>query len=89
MRACAQRHHLTHALGCTHDIGGIDRLVRRYHHKTFHAVRFAQVNDVFRSKDVVFNRLQTVVLHQRDVLVRRRMDHNLRMISGEHLLHRR
>ena len=82
----ALHHHLAQALGRAHDVGGVDRLVRRDEHKAPAPVRHGGIRGLICAEDVVFYRLAGAVLHERDMLVRRRVEHQLRPVLCEHLL---
>ena len=79
--------HLTAALGRAHDIGGIDRLIGGDHHKALHLIFFGKVHHVERAEDIVLDRLGRRNLHQRNMLMRRRVEHDLRMIFGKDAVH--
>ena len=78
-----------HALRGAHDVGGIDRLVGGDHHEPLCAVFLGALGDVICAENVVAHRLFGAVLHQRDVLMRRRVDDDFRFELVEHLIQRR
>ena len=89
-RVAAQSHvlhdQLRDALGGAHHVGGVDRLVRGQLHVLLHAVFVRAERHVQRAAHVVLHGLGGAVLHQRHVLVRRRVEHHVRPILREHRL---
>ena len=82
----ALHHHLTQALGRAHDVRGVDGLVGGDQHKALAPVRHRGVGRFVCAEDVVFYGLAGAVLHEGHVLVRRRVENELRAIIGKHLL---
>ena len=78
--AVALHDHLTHPFGCTHDVGRINRFIRGHHHKALDTVFLRKFYCIEGAEHIVLNRLTAIMLHQRNVLVRRRMNDNLRTI---------
>ena len=70
--------HLAQALGRAHDIGRIDRFIRADQHEALAAVADGGVGGFIGADRVVLDRLARAVLHQRHMLVRRRVVHDLR-----------
>ena len=70
-------------LGRSHHAGGIDRLVRRDHHKRRRSGADRFIGDGFGSQDVVLDRLAGVKLHHGDVLMSRTVEHHLRLFRRE------
>ena len=62
--------HLAEALGGAHDVGRIDRLVRRDEDEALTAVDHGGVSRLVGADGVVLDRLARAVLHEGDVLVR-------------------
>ena len=80
---CALHQHLAHALGSTHDVGGVHRLVGADHHEAFGVVLFAAFDYVFAAEHVVLYGFYAVVLHKRHMLVGCSVDYYLRFMSFE------
>ena len=80
-----QRLHINlgNALGATHHIGGIHGLVGGNHHHLLHPVLNTFVGDIVRAEDVHEHGLAGVLLHQRHMLVGRRVEDHLRMVLPE------
>ena len=70
-------------LGAAHDIGRIDGLVGGDHHHALHAVFDTLVGHVARTGHVDQHRFARVLLHERHMLVGRRVEHHLRMVGAE------
>ncbi len=81
--------HLTTALGRAHDVGGIDRLIGGDHDKSLYPVFFSKIDHVERAEDIVLNRFGRRNLHQRNMFMRRRVEHDLRLILGKDAVHLR
>jgi hypothetical protein len=80
--------HFGEALRGAHHVRRVHRLVGRDQHKLLRARLLRGARHRERSADVVGHRLEGVVLlHQRHVLVRGCMEHNLRLVPGENLRH--
>src|SRR5690625_1470797 len=79
---------LGHALRGAHDRCRIDRLVRRHIHEALHVPLERQPRQVLHAADVVEHGLFGVILHQRYVLMGRRMEDNIRTITPEDMLER-
>ena len=71
-------------LGGAHDAGRVNGLVRRDEDELAGSVLMRAVEDIFRAGDVVLHRLGLVVLHERNVLVRRGVEHDVRPVLAEH-----
>ena len=72
--------HLADALGCTHDVRGVDCFVCGNEHELFDFVFLCCQSNVIRAEDVVLDGLIRAVFHERNMLVSRRMEDQLRMI---------
>ena len=79
--------HFAQTLAGAHDVGRVDRFVGRNQHKALAAVDHRRVCGFIGAEDVVLDRFARAVLHQRHVLVRRRVIDDLRVIGLEHLEH--
>ncbi len=80
--------HLRQALGGAHDVGRIHRLVGRDEHEFLRPRGLRRARGDERRQGVVRHRLEGVVLlHQRHVLVGRGVEHDLRRVAREYLLH--
>src|SRR5699024_9795156 len=77
--------HLAHSLAGTHDIGWIDRLVRRNQDKSFYTVLVSEFCSIVGSEYIIFDCLIRACLHQRYMFVCCRMENELWMIRGEYL----
>ncbi len=89
-RIVARNHHgLGEALRRTHDAAWPHRLVRGKHHHAFRSHRVRGVDHVARAKNVVLHRFRGECLHVMDVLVRRRVIHDVRTVLPERALQRR
>ena len=84
--AAALDQHLAHALGGAHDVGGVDRLVRADQDEALDAVLLAQLHQVESAEHVVADGFAHVALHERHVLVGRRVQHDIRRVVPEDLL---
>ena len=71
--------HFRYALCGAHDVCWVDGLVRGQQHKAVYAVRRRGFQRVSGAENVVFNRLRRTVLHERNVLVRSRVEQHLRL----------
>ena len=76
-------------LAASHDVGGIHRLVRGYHHELLGAVLHGHIGNDLGAVDVVHDRLGGVVLHHGHMLVRRGMENIVRTEGAEHAFHAR
>ena len=72
-------HHLGHPFRRPHDGRGVHRLVGGDVHEGLHTSGEREVHEVFRAEDVVQHRLLGILLHEGDVLVRRGVEHYLRL----------
>ena len=79
--------HLAKALGGAHDVGGVDRLVRRDEDKALAAVDHRGVGGLVCANRVVLDRLAGAILHERHVLVRGGVVDDLRVVLFEHIEH--
>ena len=66
-----------------HDIGWVDRLVGRDHHEGLGPVSHRRIRSVAGSQHIGLDALERIVLDQRDVLQRGRVEDNLRPQLGE------
>ena len=78
--------HLAQALGAAHDVRRVDSLVCRELDEPLHAVLGGGGQQVLGAKDVVLDGLGGADLHQRHMLVRRRVKDDGRMIGVEHIV---
>ena len=78
--------HFADTLGRPHDVGGIDGFIRGNLHKTFHAVFIGNFRQLICAADIVFHRLVRARFHQRHVLVRSRVEYDLRAVFIEHIV---
>lgn len=78
---------LADALAAPHHVRRVHSLVGGHHHEAANAVADGQVRQDLRAKDVVVDALARVVLHHRNVLVGRRVEHVLRTERPEYVLH--
>ena len=69
--------HLTHTLGGAHDVGGIHGFVRGNQYETLDAVLVRRHGRLVGAEYVVLDGLVGAVLHERDMLMRRRMVYNI------------
>ena len=72
---------LTDALGSSHDIGGAHGLVGGNQHHFFRMIPVSCLCHDPCAQHIVFNRFIRAVLHQRNMLMCRRMEYQLRMIG--------
>ena len=75
--------HLIHTLSRTHHIGWVDCFIRENLNEVRTSVLISKPHDVQRSKNIVLNSLARISLHERDMLVCRRMKYHLGSISLE------
>ena len=68
---------------CSHHAGGIHGLVGGNHHERASAVFVGQIDEIARGQDDVFHRFAAMRLHERDVLVSRRVKDDFRPRLGE------
>lgn len=78
--------HLAQTLGAAHDVRRVDSLVCRELDEPLHAVLGGGGQQVLGAKDVVLDGLGGADLHQRHMLVRRRVKDDGRLIGVEHLV---
>jgi len=78
---------LGRALARAHNIGGVNGLVGRHHHKALHAVLVGQLGGGVRSQNICFDGLLRVILHQGHVLVGRGVKHHLGLVGAKDLRH--
>ncbi len=76
-------HELAHALGGAHDVGRVDGLVGRHQDKPLDAVRGVRDGGLVGAEDVVLDGLLRVVLHQRHMLVGRRVEDDVGAVARE------
>ena len=74
-------HHLAQTLGRTHDVGGVHGLVCGNLHEPLDTVLRGGLRQLVGADDVIFDGLVGAFLHQRDVLMRRRVEHKLRPVD--------
>ena len=72
--------HLTDALARTHDVRRVHGLIRRDEHEGLRAVAVRSLRHMERSEYVIFNGLVRASLHQRHMLVRRSVEHDVRPV---------
>ena len=77
-----------HALAGAHHAGGVDRLVGGDQHETRHPDRTGCIGHRAGTQRVVAERGAQLALQHRHVLVRRGMEHHLRLRLRKHLAHR-
>ena len=81
---CAALHyHFAHTLGSAHDICRVDRLIRRNQDKFGGAVLLCHIGGIVCTENIVLYRLATAVLHERNMLVRRRMKYDIWAVFGK------
>ncbi|HEY8838881.1 MAG TPA: hypothetical protein VIO16_14640 [Dehalococcoidia bacterium] len=66
-----------------HDTGWAHRLVGGDEHEVLASCLECRIDDVQRSKDVVRDRLDHIFFHQRDVLMRSRVEDGVRLVQLE------
>ena len=71
---------LTDALARTHDVRRVHGLIRRDEHEGLRAVAVRSLRHMERSEYVIFNGLVRASLHQRHMLVRRSVEHDVRPV---------
>ena len=79
-------HHFAQALAGTHNIGGVHGLVRGNQQEFFHAVLLRHFRHVVCTQHVVFQRLHAGMLHQRHMLVRSGVEHDVRPQVAENVI---
>ncbi len=79
--------HLADPLTRSHDIRGVHRLVCGDHNKPLHAAHRRRLRSLESTEHIVFHSLSRTILHQRHMLMRRRMVHDVRPILGEDIIH--
>ena len=75
--------HLADALGGSHNVGGIDRLIRGDHDKALGAAGGCRHRRIEGAEDVVFDGLAGADLHERHMLVRSGMIDDIRTVLVE------
>ena len=80
----ALEHHFTEALACAHDVGGVDSLICTDQHESFRSVFQCGISGFICTYHIVLDRLVGTGLHQRHMLVGRRMIDDIRFIVFEH-----
>ena len=78
--------HLTKAFGSAHDIGRVHSLVGADQNEAFTAVMHGSICCFICTDRIVLDGLARAVLHQGDVLVRRRVIHYIRPVPSKDLL---
>lgn len=79
--------HLTQTLGGTHDVGRIDGFIRGDLHKDIRAILVRTTGNVQSAEHVILNGFIGACLHERNVLVCRRIEHDLRPVLCKDVLH--
>ena len=82
-RRARRNDHLGQTLRGPHHAGRVYRLVGRHVDQAAYTVLQAEFHDVSRTDNVVENRFRRGLLHQRHMLVRRRMKHDFRAVGLE------
>ena len=80
-------HHLADPLGGPHHIGRPYRFVRGDQDHLLHMVLICGACHIISALYIVFDRLVRAVLHQRYMLMRRRVIHNVRMIGLKNVVY--
>lgn len=78
---------LAYSFAASHHVRRVHRLVGGHHHEAAHAVFDRKVGQDLRAEDVVLDALARVVLHHRNVLVRRGVEDIFRKEGFEYVLH--
>ena len=78
--------HLCCALGRSHHVGGVYRLIRGDEYKLFYLIESRQVCHILGTKHIGMDGLLWVVLHQGHVLVGRCMENELRTVVLKNLI---
>ena len=78
--------HLADALGAAHDTGGVHGLIGGKLHKALHPVLAGTDQQVFGAQHIVLYGLGGAHLHQRNVLVRRCMEHHSGVVGIKNLV---
>ena len=78
---------LANTLRASHNIGWVDSLIGRNHHKLLNAILNAKVGNDLCTVYIVLNTLAWIVLHHRHVLVGSGMEHIIGTECREYLLH--
>ena len=73
--------HLAQPLARAHDICGVDRLVGRYLNELLHAAGIRGTDEVERTEHVVADGLLRAGLHERNMLVRGGVEHDLGTVA--------
>ena len=73
--------HLAQPLARAHDICGVDRLIGRYLNELLHAAGIRGTDEVERTEHVVADGLLRAGLHERDMLVRGGVEHDLGTVA--------
>jgi hypothetical protein len=79
----SQNNQLCDPLGSAHDVRGIYCFVGRNENEIPRAELAGYERYIVCAENVVRHRLEAIVLHQRNMLVRRCMKHRLRPVVGE------
>ena len=77
--------HLAQALAGAHDVGGVDRLIGGNQNKSLAAVGHGGVGRLISTDHVVLDGFAGTDLHQRHMLVSRRVVHDLGLILFKHM----
>ena len=73
----ALQDHLAESLGSAHEVGGIHSLIRGDHDKFLDAELLRRPHHMICAENVILDGLLWAFLHQRDMLVGRRMEHDV------------
>ena len=79
--------HFANPLAGPHDIRGVHRLVRGNHHEPLHIVHGRRLGGFKGAEHIILHRLVRAFLHQRHMLVGRRMIDNIRLIMLKNPVH--
>ena len=72
--------HLTDALGCTHNVCGVDRFIGGDEYELFDFILLSSKSDVVSAEDVILYSFVRAVLHQRNMLMGSCMEDQLRVV---------
>ena len=77
-------HNLRQPFGSAHHVGGVHRLVRGNQDKAFDVAFHSHLRRLVGAEDVVQDGLLAAGFHQGNMLVGRRVDHDIRLILAHH-----
>ncbi len=86
MVAVILNNQFTNAFGCSHYIGRINRFVCRNKHHALDMIFVTRLSNIECTKNIVLYSLTWAVLHQRDMLMRRRMEYNIRFQALKYMV---